>query len=47
MRTKLNSKQRLRMKQQREHDSEIRKDLENSEALPECQICYTPKNDSK
>ena len=41
MRTKLNSKQRLRLKQKREHNEKIREALDNDEELPECEICYT------
>jgi hypothetical protein len=41
MRTKLNSKQRLRLKQKREHNEEIREVFDNGEIIPACQICYT------
>ena len=41
MRTMLNQKRRLRVKQKRNHDAEIREALDNGEELAECQICYT------
>ena len=47
MRTKLNYKQRQRLREKREHDAEIREALEDGEDVPECQICYqqlTSKN---
>ena len=41
MRTKPNYKQRLRLRETREHNAEIKEALENEEELPECQICCT------
>ena len=41
MRTKLNSKQRQRMRNKREHNAEIEEASENDEELSECQVCYT------